>query len=415
MDSTFLQNNRNRLLQTMDENAMAIFFSGTAVHKSADAQHTYVVNRNFFYLTGLTRENFVLLLTKQNGVTSETLYIEQPNPLAEKWTGRKLRNEEACAQSGIVKIEYVENFATQLKKQLLPGTFQNLYLDLEQRDLPDFLTPALSFARDIQQKYPGIRIHNAYAALAAMRTIKSAEEVDLMRTAIDVTQQGIENMLSHATPGMHEYELEAHFNYTLRKSGIRAHAFGSIIASGANATVLHYDSNDQVANDGSMVLIDLGAQYGEYNADISRTFPVNGIFTDRQKQLYNIVLKAQLQTIAAIRPGIPYSTLNDTTKRVLSEELKAIDLISEDEQLADYYYHGVSHYLGLDTHDVGEYHTLQPGMVVTVEPGLYIAEEGIGIRIEDDVLVTENGHENLSAGILKTVEEIERFMASSHD
>jgi len=413
VEATFFQSNRNHVAEAMEDLSAAVLFSGSAPHKSADAQHTYAVNRNFFYLTGLQREHFVLILTKRGDVTTETLFIERPNPSVEKWTGRKLRAEEAVSISGIDKVEYLDDFATHLNKLLLPGIYRHMYLDLEQRDVPHFMSPALAFAREMQSNYPSMAFCNLYATLASLRTLKSGDEVQAIRTAIDVTKRGIENMMANAKPGNHEYELEAHFNFTLRQAGIRAHAFGSIVASGANATVLHYESNDQIAADGNLVLIDLGAQYNEYNADISRTFPVNGVFTDRQKQLYNIVLKAQLATIAAIAPGVPYSTLNDTTKQVLAEELKAIGLISDDAQLADYYYHSVSHYLGLDTHDVGEYDTIQPGMVVTVEPGLYIAEEGIGIRIEDDILVTDNGCENLSAAIIKTVEEIEQFMAQS--
>ncbi|HEU4963758.1 MAG TPA: M24B family metallopeptidase, partial [Bacilli bacterium] len=236
--------------------------------------------------------------------------------------------------------------------------------------------------------------------------------IENIKQAISITNKGIRAMMDNARPGMKEYELEAHFDFVLKSQGVRERAFESIIAGGHNATVLHYVENNSVIEDDTMVLIDLGATYGHYSADISRTFPINGKFTDRQKDVYNLVLRAELETIKAIKPGVPFTTLNEITKRVLTEGAKELGLLSEGQDISDYYYHGVSHFLGLDTHDVGNYRdlTLQPGMVVTIEPGLYIAAEGIGVRIEDDVLVTEEGYEVLSEEILKTVEDIEAYM-----
>ena len=212
---------------------------------------------------------------------------------------------------------------------------------------------------------------------------------------------------------MKEHQLEAYFNFDLKMAGVKDFAFPSIVASGPNGTILHYVENDREVQDGELVLLDLGAQYGYYSADISRTFPANGKFSARQKELYEIVLKAQAAVIEAIKPGFPMKELNEITKKVLTEELMRIGLIKEDSELANYYYHGVSHYLGLDTHDVGVYDgELQPGMVITVEPGLYVAQEQIGIRIEDDVLVTKDGAEVLSSAIPKQVADIEAIMAT---
>jgi Xaa-Pro aminopeptidase len=245
-----------------------------------------------------------------------------------------------------------------------------------------------------------------------LRTIKSEDEVNELKKAIKITEEGIKSLMKNAKSGIMEYQLEAHFDFVLKNSGVRDYAFKTIAASGKNATVLHYSQNNSLIGENDLVLFDLGAQWNYYNADITRTIPASGKFTERQKEIYNIVLKAQLETIKIMKPGTPFLELNKTTRKVLTEELKRINLIKEDSELSNYYYHGVSHYLGLDTHDVGDREAvLTPGMVLTVEPGLYIAEEGIGIRIEDDVLITEDGNEVLSPDIIKTVEDIETFMS----
>ena len=235
--------------------------------------------------------------------------------------------------------------------------------------------------------------------------------MNLIREAIDITDKGIKSLMKNSKAGMKEYELEAYFDFTLKSNGAKDYAFHTIAASGKNATILHYDENDSELEDGKLVLFDLGAQYKYYNADISRTFPINGKFTERQKQVYNVVLRAQEAVTAIARPGILFSVLNDTAKEVLAEGCIELGLIKEASELAKYYFHGVSHYLGLDTHDVGNRDIeLKPGMVFTNEPGLYIEEESMGIRIEDNILITEGGCENLSKQIIKTVEEIEEFM-----
>ena len=262
------------------------------------------------------------------------------------------------------------------------------------------------------ERYPYLNIKNIYHEIASFRLIKSKEEIELIREAINITDKGIKELMKNSKAGMKEYELEAYFDFTLRSSGVTEYAFHTIAASGKNATVLHYNENNSKLEDGSLVLFDLGAQYKYYNADISRTFPVSGKFTERQKQVYNIVLKAQEAVTAIARPGILFSTLNETAKKILIEGCKEIGLIKEDSEISKYYFHGVSHYLGLDTHDVGRRDLeLKSGMVLTNEPGLYIEEESMGIRIEDDLLITEDGCENLSKQIIKTVEEIEGFMA----
>ena len=259
-----------------------------------------------------------------------------------------------------------------------------------------------------------MRIADLYPVFSDLRLLKEDWELERMRRAMDITRLGIEEMMRQAKPGMKEYEIEACFDYVLKKNGVQQKAFQTIAAGGVRGTILHYVGNDQPVADGELILIDAGAQVDWYNGDISRTFPVNGKFTERQKLVYEIVLEGQQKVIEAIRPGVPFASLNELLKEHYFEELKKIGLVETEADVAKYYYHGVSHYLGAETHDIGRYaeRTLQPGMVLTVEPGLYIEEWEIGIRIEDDVLVTEHGREVMTADMIKTVEEIEAFMAS---
>lgn len=411
MNKDFYINTRKKIMDNIEDNSLFVLFSGTAPHKSADEEYDFIVNKNFFYMVGIEREKFVLLIEKRNNKLKETLFIEKVTPLEEKWTGFRMKEEEAKSISGIENIKPVNSFNDYLNYILFDDDFSRIYLDLERRGWDFDETKAYNLAKNIKEKYPHIMISNSYNIIAKSRMIKTEYEIDMIKKATEITNQGIKKMMENSKPGMMEYQLEAYFDFELKTLGARRHAFNTIAASGKNAIVLHYGENNCEMNDGELILFDLGAEYNNYCADISRTFPVNGRFTERQKEIYNIVLKSQLETIKAVKPGLPYKELNNVTKKVLIEECKRIGLIKEDKDISKYYYHGVSHYLGLDTHDVGAREAnLQPGMVLTIEPGLYIEEEGIGIRIEDNVVVTEDGCENLSKDIIKTVEEIEAFM-----
>ncbi len=404
---------REVLLANLDEGGFIVLYSGTAPDRSADGQYPFTVSRNFYYLTGLDREGFVYVAHKLNGETHEVVFIERPDPDKEKWTGFRMREEEARERSGIDKVMYREDFEPYLNRLLLRGEFHEVYLDLEARRLDGPFSLAQQFAATLRDRHSYLTIKNAYPIISALRRIKSDDEVEQLRKAIAITGTGLERLWLYARPGLTEYQLEAHFDFALKMAGVQETAFPTIVASGANATVLHYVENNRVTQEGELVLLDLGAQFGNYCADISRTFPISGRFTARQKELYEIVLKTQAAVIAAVRPGFPMKELNEIAKKTLTEELLRIGLIKEESELGRYYYHNVSHFLGLDTHDVGVYDgELEPGMVITAEPGLYVAEEGIGIRIEDDVLVTADGAEVLSRAIPKQVEEIEAVMAT---
>ncbi|WP_147635460.1 aminopeptidase P family protein [Risungbinella massiliensis] len=416
MNQSFFVRNRKKLAETLANESLTVLFAGQAPHKSADDKYMFVPNRNFYYLTGIDEPNVILVINKAGDTLEEILFIEKADPAMEKWVGKKLSKEDAQAISGVKTIMYLNSFESTLTRTFFKEDIKRVYLDLERRDWTNPQTKGLSFAKHIRENYPHIAIENVYTAICKQRVFKTAEEVGKIKMAIEVTKEGIYNVLKHAKKGMMEYELEAHFDFILKSSGIKHHAFDTILASGKNATILHYQHNDSKINKGDLVLLDLGAQKDYYNADISFTFPASGTFSKRQKQFYNIVLKALKETTALIKPGLKYEALNQHAKKVLTEECKKIGLIQDDAEISKYYDHRVGHFLGLDTHDVGSYKdmVLKPGMVITIEPGLYIEEEAIGIRIEDDVLVTEDGHENLSKDIIRTVEEIENFMAANN-
>ena len=411
MDKNFFKKNRENLMERIKNNSIVILFAGKAPKKSADEAYAFTPNRNFFYVTGIDESNIMVLLTKINGAVEETLFIQKADPVKEKWVGKTISNEQAKEVSGIENIAYVEDFHSKIHKVLVSSSASRIYLDLERDSWEASKTEGQVSAKELFEKYPYIKISNVYPIISDLRTVKSKEEVSAIKEAIKITYEGIKNLMKSAKPGMKEYEMEAYFDFSLKNSGIKDFAFKTIAAGGKNATVLHYVNNNSVVNDGELVLLDLGAQYNYYNGDISRTFPINGKFTERQKQIYNIVLKVQLETMKIVKPGVPFKELNLTARKIFVEELSKIGLSNNDEELSKYYFHGVSHYLGLDTHDVGDRDiALKPGMVLTMEPGLYIEEEAIGIRIEDDILVTEDGYENLSKDIIKTVEDIEKFM-----
>lgn len=409
----FFENSRKKIINSLkEERFMIILFSGKAQHKTCDQFFPFEPNRNFYYMTGIDKPHIIYMATKNGENIDETLFIERYDELKAKWDGASIGEEKAKNISGIENIKYLDEFELAFSNSMFRNNIENVYLDLENRYLNNSKC-SFKQANIIKENYPYANIKNIYNNIGYCRLFKEDEEIENLKKAIEITKQGIENIWKNAKPNIMEYELEACFDYEIKRNGSKDKAFNTILASGSNATVLHYGENNDKINDGELVLIDLGATYNYYNADITRTFPVNGKFSERQKQLYNIVLEGQRKVIEAIKPGLPFKRLNEILIEYYEEELKKIGLIKDKSEVSKYYYHGVSHYLGLDTHDVsrdlGTDGGLKKGMVITVEPGLYIAEEGIGIRIEDDILVTETGHENLSKDIIKTVEDIENF------
>jgi len=410
---------RQALLETMEGPCALCVFSGAAPMKSLDASYEFSVDRNFFYLTGIERENMILLLKKSHtGAYSETLFIEPYDEVLAKWVGGRMRNAQATEISGIAQVLNVEDFESHLGGMInrTRGLGKmKLYLDLWRHHKDQADTPAHTLAAKILQRYPAVQIEDFFGQIAAARAVKDAKEMEFMRKAQEDTRIAIQAMLEQSYPGINESELEGAFDFALMKRCVRQHAFPSIVAGGVRATTLHYGENNQTVPDGDMVLIDLGSAWGNYCADISRTFPVNGKFTPRQKELYNTVLAAQKLVIDNCKPGKTLGELNQLVIDYYESRLDDLGLRKDGKGVRDYYYHSVSHQLGLDTHDIctERERTLRPGMVITVEPGLYIEDEGIGIRIENDVLITEDGCEDISRNIPKTVEEIEAIMAKN--
>lgn len=415
LNAAFFTSNRKRLVESMKADSILVLFAGKAPHRSADSDYAFTPNRNFYYLTGIDRESVILRIVKRDGDVEETLYVERPDEIAAKWTGERLSAEVAANASGVKSIAYLDEFHDQFKGLFRRTMFKQLYLTFESESWDTPNTPAHQFAAQVRERMPHLKIRNAFPLITELRAVKSEAEIAQIRRAIDITNDGILSMLKNVKPGIMEYQLESHFDFALKTAGVRDHAFPSIIAGGKRATVLHYIENNQELKDGELVLIDLGAAWNYYSGDISRTFPVGGKFTPRQREIYEIVLKAEEETMAAVKPGMTLKELNDVTKQVLARELKRIGKIKEDDEVVEYYYHSVSHSLGLDTHDVWDSsYKIQPGAVITIEPGLYLADEGIGIRIEDDVVVTKHGCESLSPQVPKSVEDIERLIQEAN-
>ncbi len=411
MNKEFFIGNRKKFAEKMKDFSIAVFFSNIAPRESLDSNHKFSVDRNFFYLTGLNRENMALVISKVHGEVSEQLFVPPVNELFEKWHGILLRHNEVEEISGIGNISDIDDLDGIIARKLSSlDIYENLYIVTTMATMNEIEDQYKALAKKVRNQFPTANILNALPLIMELRVHKQAEEIEEVKTSIKYTKEALEFLMKNLKPGMYEYEVRAHYEYQLmlRNSGP---SFPTIAASGKNAVILHYTDLQNKINDGDMVLCDLGALSNMYASDITRTYPVNGKFTQRQKDIYNIVLGAQDVVMDTIKPGILEKDVNDAVKKYFAKELKAIKLINDDKDVAKYYYHGVSHPLGLDVHDLGcRDRKVAENNIYTVEPGLYIAEEGIGIRIEDDVLVTKDGNINLSKDIIKTINDIENFM-----
>ena len=403
---------RERLYQTLPENTLVLAYAGIPLHLNEDAYAPFTVNSQFFYLTGLERESTAFLAYKSAEKVREFLFIEEPEPLSERWTGKMPTAEEVRKLSGIEDVRYTDSLEGTISRFLGRFRVEQAYFDLYRcgmNDLPDYNAV---MAERFRQAYPQVVLRDLRTACAPLRERKDAEEVARIRRAVDITRQGLEFVMKHLKPGMTEYQVQADFEYTCRRLGAKRQAFPTIAGSGLNGCMMHYDTNRCEVRDGSLILLDLGAAYENYCSDITRTYPANGKYSPRQRELYELVLKANEAVAAAARPGVTTKDLNDVARRVLGEGLVAMGMIADESEVDKYYMHGVSHSIGIDVHDISlDGDVLQPGWVVSDEPGLYVDEEAIGIRIEDDLLITEDGCEVLSKDILRDPDAIEAFMA----
>ena len=412
MDKKFYSENRRRLAAHLTDKDAMLFFSGESVRKSADENFPFFTNRNFLYLTGVPQEQSALLLLKQGDLVSECLFVTKPDFEKEIWTGRRFTEEEINEISGVEEVEDIDNLDQRLDRLFSSREVMTLWLCFDALAPENAFDREREFAKRIQNRHPHIAIKNSYLILAAMRKIKSPEEIDAIRKAMQITDAGIRRLMRVAKPGLMEYELEAEFNFELAKHGQRRTAFPSIIAGGERIFYLHYANPMSALADGELILSDVGAAYEEYCTDISRVFPANGRFSERQTQLYQIAFEANRAVMAQVCPGVFFPQLNRTCREVSFEGLKALGLLEDFSEVGRYVWHGAVHYVGLDTHDVGGYdEPIAENMVFTVDAGIYVREWGIGLRIEDNVLVTADGCENLSAAIPATIEEIGSLMA----
>ncbi|MGG7148294.1 aminopeptidase P family protein [Clostridium butyricum] len=413
MEKMVYSEHRSALMNKIDNNSIVILFAGNAPKKTGDEVYQFTPDRNFYYLTGISEENHIVVLSKFNNEISEKLFLKEIDLAKEMWNGKTLRDFEAKEISGIEDTVYMNEFYGYLNRLIKGAEEINLYLDLDRQNYCEEDSNGNKFAEVFKSKYPQVIIKNVSSNITPLRMIKSKSEIAEMQRAIDITIDGVESLMKNAKAGMKEYELEAYFDFVCKTNGAKDFAFRTIAAAGKNATTLHYvENNSEIKND-DLILFDLGAQWNFYNADITRTFPVGGKFTDRQKQVYEAVLRVNKAVIEKIKPGVVYKELNTWATDLIAEECIKLGIIKEKKDVSKYYWHSIGHNLGLDTHDVepqGRNFVFEEGMVFTVEPGIYISEESIGIRIEDDVLVTADGCEVLTKGMMKEVSEIEAFM-----
>ena len=408
---------REKLIEKMDEGSMALIFAGVSKKSSADATYPFEINRNFYYLTGIDQENSILMLVKTD-VGSETyLFIDEKNENFEKWYGFKISIEDAINTSGIENVLLRSSFegklSTSLDKKLAHfGELKTIYLDLEKENKIKEATTTKEFKEELLSKYKDYEIKDIYKDIAALRMVKSKEEVEMIKDAIRTTEVGLNNVLKELAVGRYEYNLRNIFEFNVKEDMQAGIAFPTIVASGKNGIILHYPDARDILLNNDLVLMDCGASKSYYCADISRTYPINGKYTEKQKLIYSIVLDCNKATQKFMRPGLTLDEVKEFAKVYLAKACVKHKLIDKEEDIKDVYYHGCSHHLGLDTHDVYDDYKkpLEPGNIITCEPGLYFKDLGIGVRIEDDILITPDGSECLSKDIIKEIDDIERFL-----
>jgi len=414
--------NRERFVKKMKPGSIAIFVSNDEMPVNADALYPFKQNSDLFWLSGIVQEDSMVILFPENPDPKyrEVLVLARPNELKEKWDGKRLRVEEAQNMSGIKTIVWLDSLDGLLQPWI--HLADAIYLDTNENDRKASLirTRDYRYADELRVRYPLHKFERAAKIMKELRGIKTPLEIEVLQKAIDITDNAFRRLLQFIKPGVMEYEIEAEIWHSFLSQRATGPAYGSIIASGDRARTLHYVSNDQECKDGELILMDFGAEYGGYNADLTRTVPVNGKFTRRQKTVYNACLHIHDFAKSLLKPGI---TITDYTDKVGEEAtqqflkiglLKKSDVKNEDPQnraYRKYLYHGISHHLGIDVHDLGtRTDPIKAGMVFTVEPGIYIEQERMGVRIENNVWITRNGNKDLMKNIPITVEEIEALM-----
>ena len=427
---------RKKLMAQMEPNSIALLAAAPPRVRNSDAEYLYRQNSDFHYLTGFTEEKALLALIPGRKQGEVVLFCQQKDKAKELWHGTLMGPDVARKE-----LEIDDAFPVDDMDDILPGLIEGrdrVYYSMGKDDRFD--NQVMNWLKVIRSKakigaHPPGEFLMLDHLLHELRLIKSTNEIKLMQQAAKISAEGHKRAMAYCRPGIREYELEAELLHAFTRNGSRAPAYTSIVATGDNACILHYIENDSEVKAGDLVLIDAGCEYGHYASDITRTFPANGKFSPEQKAIYNIVLKAQLAAIEAIRPGVPWDEPHNISVKIITQDLVRLGIMNgrpsqliKSEAYKDFYMHRIGHWIGMDVHDVGDYkidddwRLLEPGMVTTVEPGIYISPSnkkvpkkwrGIGVRIEDDVLITRNGSKVLSADIPKTIQEIESFMAQT--
>ena len=418
----FFVRNRENLAGLLKPNSLVVLHSNDVMPTNADGTLVFRQNNDLFYLSGIDQEESILLLFPgaPDPKHREVLFVRETNEHLAVWEGHKYTLEEARELSGVATVNWLSGFQTLFNTLVVEC--EHIYLNTNEhtRAVVEVETRDARFIRYCQQRYPLHRYERLAPLMHRLRAIKSPKEVDTIRKACDLTGQGFRRVLNFVKPGVIEYEVEAEFAHEFLRHGAGFAGYLPIVASGANACVLHYVRNDQVCRDGDLLLMDVGAGYANYHADLTRTIPVNGRFTARQKAVYNAVLRVMREARRMLVTGNRWEDYHREVGKVMEGELIGLGLLDagdvknqpEDAPLyKKYFMHGTSHHLGLDVHDVGsKYRPFEPGMVFTCEPGIYIREEGLGIRLENDILITESGNVDLMESIPIEAEEIEALM-----
>lgn len=424
IDKAFFTGNRNRLAKLMKADSLAVVNSNDIMPSNADGTMRFKQNSDLFYLTGILQEESVLIMypTARAEKNREILFIRDYNPELEVWEGKKLSPDDAKEISGIERIEPLSRFEFVLGD--LITTAENVYLNSNDHDRAKNIVEDrdMRFARELKNRYPLHHFMRLAPLVYSLRVLKQPVEAELTQKACDLTAKGFERVLRYIKPGQFEYEVEAEYAHEFIKHGENFADYEPIIAAGENSCFLHYIKNDDELKDGEVLLMDVGAGYSLYNADMTRTVPINGKFTPRQRAVYDAVLRAMRGTIGGMKPGKSVADLQYVTRELLAKELVDLKLVTMDDvrdiktksdNFKKYYPHDASHYLGLAVHDVGIFDEgMKPGMILTCEPGIYIREEKLGIRLENDILITENGNVDLMANCPVEADEIEQIMNS---
>lgn len=426
VSSELFISNRKRLVQELKPRSLAVLNANDIMPTNSDGTMRFRQNSDLFYLTGVDQEESILILCPSfpDKKYREVLFLRETNDLIATWEGHKLTKQEARDISGIQTVMWTSEFSRLFNTMMVMGDTEHVYLNTNDHYRADssVMTREMRFVKSCMEKYPLHHYERLAPVMHKLRSVKSQFEIDLLQEACNITEQAFRRVLKFVKPGVRENEIEAEFIHEFIRNGSRGFAYEPIIASGKNSCVLHYIENDKACHDGDILLLDVGAEYANYNADMTRSIPVNGRFTDRQKAVYNAVLRVKREAMKLLRPGVLYFEYHKEVQKIMEKELIDLKLIDKDDikkQDADkplfmkYFMHGTGHQLGLDVHDVGNmYHRMEEGQVWTVEPGIYIREEGLGIRIENNVVIQSDGVLDLMKNIPIEIEEIEDLMNS---